>query len=240
MDSNSLTNRLILDGYGAPPCLAGDDFNMGALLVRINDVMFNGAGLHEVVAVSGGDRPKNNGVSGTISAVGGHFACHTFDRRDVLFVDAFSGRAFDPEPVKGLIMEYLEPQELEPREAAAFTHLTDVGNNIASFGQHLILRTSGLTMGKAYQMLDELISTIGMNRLCSPTFSPRDSGFSIIQMIAESHIAVHAKEDEAVLDIFSCKFFSPQTVFNVLKHLGIRRLDTLEVKRGVHMDDKIF
>jgi S-adenosylmethionine/arginine decarboxylase-like enzyme len=58
---------------------------------------------------------------------------------------------------------------------------------------------------------------------------------SAITMIAESHVSLHVFPDtgEAFFDLFSCKFFDPETVLSVIfKDLGGNAAEQMLVARG--------
>ena len=58
-------------------------------------------------------------------------------------------------------------------------------------------------------------------------------GWAGVQLIAESHIAIHTKGKEVNLDIFSCKSFEEQAAIDLaVKMLGLVQVRTQILTRG--------
>lgn len=225
----NLLNHLFLDGYGSPQKLAEDAVAMTHFLQDIKDSMFHGSGEMRIVPIIGGTKPQNDGVSGIVLASGGHFTCHTFSQRGIFFADAISIRRFEREPIKAVTEEHLRPQTLK---------LCQADSDAPGFGRHLILHIPRRTPAESHEIISAIVSAIHMTNLCERMEIVKPENFSIIQPITESHISLHSVGPNAILDVFSCKDFSPDDVLRTLHEFGIAPLQMSSVGRGLDLKDK--
>ena len=229
MQPIQLRDHLFLDGYGSPRAIAEDVAVMETLLCRVNEVMFQNSGVTCIVPVLGDKKPRNNGVSGIVLAAGGHFTCHTFSQRDIFFADAAFAFDLRPNYVENLLKELMKPQALMP----CAKDISTVG-----FGKHLVLHIPSQTLEESNRLISAIVSAIHMTNLCGRMQCLTQGSISILQPITESHIAIHNIGPDAVLDVFSCKYFHTEDVMQVLHQFGIVSGRITEVSRGVNMKDK--
>lgn len=121
-----------------------------------------------------------------------------------------------------------------------------------TYGLHLMLRVAGVEQRAALAdpnvvdaFLRTVVERVGMSVLAGPLVTteegtPERAGVSGVVILNESHAAAHTYPalGEAFVDVFSCRWFVPDTVLEVLRqHFGDhqvkeRRLQT----RGRHWD----
>ena len=224
-----LRDHLFLDGYDSPRIIAEDVVIMEKLLRRVNEMMFQSSGVTCIVPVLGDEKPRNNGVSGIVLAAGGHFTCHTFSQRGIFFADAASIFDLNLSYAKDLLEDLLQPQRL-----ASCTK--DTGT--VGFGKHLVLHIPSQTIRESNRLISAIVSAIHMTNLCGRMQCLNRGNISILQPITESHISIHNVGPDAVLDVFSCKYFHTDDVLQVLHRFGINPHQITEVSRGVNMTDK--
>lgn len=99
------------------------------------------------------------------------------------------------------------------------------------WGYHLMLDCSGCDHLKItdrdniYLFTKELVRRIDMVAYGEPviehfaTHDPNKAGFSMIQLIETSNIAMHSvdQDNTLYLDVFSCKEFEPRIVMNTVE-----------------------
>jgi len=118
------------------------------------------------------------------------------------------------------------------------------------YGFHLTLRVADIENCSALEgfenissLLYELVSRIGMRILAGPLVGeevaePINCGWSGVVILAESHAAIHTypARREAFVDVFSCKVFDEETVFQCLRerlrNFSVREQNTSA--RGIH------
>lgn len=225
-------DHVFLDGYDSPIAIAEDTAVMETLLCQVNEMMFQGTGATRIVPVLGDKKPRNNGVSGIVLAAGGHFTCHTFSQRGIFFADAASIFDLNPDYVKDLLDEMLRPQRL-------ISCTKDTG--AVGFGKHLVLYIPSQTVRESNRLISAIVSAIHMTNLCGRMQCLNRGNISILQPITESHVSIHNVGPNAVLDVFSCKYFHTEDVMQVLHQRGITwsQISTVtEVTRGIDMEDK--
>lgn len=225
-------DHALLDGYGSPIAIAEDVAVMDALLCRINEMMFQNSGTACIVPVLGNEKPHNNGVSGIVLAAGGHFTCHTFSQRGIFFADAASISNLNLSYIKDLLDEMLRPQKL----VSCTKNTGTVG-----FGKHLVLHIPSQTVRESNRLISAIVSAIHMTNLCGRMQCLNRNNISVLQPITESHISIHNVGPNAVLDVFSCKYFHTEDVMQVLHRHGItwsQISSVAEVSRGIDMEDK--
>ena len=109
------------------------------------------------------------------------------------------------------------------------------------WGYHLMLDCSGCNhdgitnRDNIYNFTKELVKRIDMVAYGEPviehfaTHDPAKAGFSMVQLIETSNIAMHSvdRDNTMYLDVFSCKLFSPKIaiqVFDKYFHSGSKRV----------------
>lgn len=227
MKPNWLRNHQFMDGYGADRSVMEDATTMSALLERVNRELFKGWGSTTIVPVFNTERPRNNGVSGIILGRGGHFTCHTFSERGVLFADAYSATC-QTTSIPDIVDHYFQPNYLQQCEQ-------DLG---PGFGRHVILQIPSPPRSLEEVLIDHILEAIKMTRLCRKMFYW--SGLDLLQPITKSHIALHYGEHETMLNVFSCKDFSVEKLLSVLYQYNIQPIEMATVSRGIDMEDKIL
>lgn len=91
--------HLIIDGYGADPCLLQDEGFIYQLLDRYPAQIGMTKIAPPVVYRYVGTKPEDWGISGFVLIAESHIALHTFVERGLINIDVFSCKAFDAEVV---------------------------------------------------------------------------------------------------------------------------------------------
>lgn len=222
------SNHLFWDGYNVSQTRAEDVSVMLDLLTDVNEIVFGDAGETMIIPVFTTEKPINDGVSGLILAEGGHFTCHTFSRRGVAFIDLYAAWCYDEDLIEGLVYQHLGP-----------VYVQHCGESTREgFGRHAVLRIPAQTMEVSEQLVENLVTGIGMTKLARSMTSASAEGCDVIQPITESHIALHNYAEGAMLDVFSCKDFSTEALMSVLADFDILPSEMAMISRGTDMTNK--
>ena len=119
--------------------------------------------------------------------------------------------------------------------------------SIDPWGYHLMLNVSGCDHGSitsydnVYYFSKQLVEDIDMVSFGEPQIinfgSGNKAGFTLVQLIETSNICAHFcnETDTFYLDVFSCKTFNPDVVFNLVKEFfKSEKIDSLFVIRDVN------
>lgn len=124
-----------------------------------------------------------------------------------------------------------------------------------NYGKHLMLRIGNIENIEAINndesiknFLTDLTHHIGM-RVLVPAVTgyedgePQNRGFSGVIILVESHIAIHVYSElrQAFLDVFSCKDYDEEDVFEFLRDRigGFEVIEKTVLNRGRHWDADI-
>lgn len=226
MKTELFRNRLLVDGYGSPQSIVESHSVMQKLLQEVNEIVFGGRGIIRIIPVFEEANPRNNGLSGIILAPGGHFTCHTFSHRGVFFIDVVAMQVLNRDALLHIISKRLKPSRIVLCER-------DLGSG---FGRHVILRIPSQDFVIANALIDKIVAAIQMTPLCTRMSIMQPEKCDVLQPITESHIGFH----DGILDVFSCKDFSVDSLISALDSFDIRPSKMLTVSRGFDMDDKIL
>ncbi len=229
MNENLLRDHLFLDGYGASQSDAENIPKMCDLLQQVNAEAFRGIGKLRIIPVLGDEKPRNNGLSGIILAPGGHFTCHTFSHRGIYFADLYAPRSHHND-AESLLRKIFDAAYIRQCRA-------DIG---PGFGRHVVVKIPPQIPTTACWLIESIVSSIHMTRLCQRMVYSQLDDVDILQPITESHIAIHNAGNQAVLDVFSCKDFSVDELLKALSNFGIEPFEMTSVSRGIELEDKIL
>lgn len=117
-----------------------------------------------------------------------------------------------------------------------------------SFGPHFILdgygckRNSLIDLEHVYDFLDKLPERIGMTKISQPHVfkysgvKPQDWGVTGTVILAESHCSFHSfpeRHNFITIDCYSCKFFDPNLVLEVIQeYFGPQDYEYHVIERG--------
>ena len=158
---------------------------------------------------------EDDGISGFVFLQDiGHYAFHHFEKRNCFFADIFTG-------------EKISEVDLETYVRNTFGHnaditiLNDIKNDCPllnfndtemmenDFGPHFIIKFTGdFSEEKLINDLILLVKDVGMTPISYPNLNITEKHFSMLIVIAESHISIYCDKINKVayLDVFSCVF----------------------------------
>lgn len=225
--------HLFVDIYGILPDRADDAKLMSDFMRAVHQLFPGRKGILSANKVYDSSRPKNNGVSGALVVPAAHVTFHTFSQRGVAFLDAFVDDSTTMTKILELVQKHFQYQS----HVICRDHLGE------GFGTHVVITTDrGIEIHRANKAITEIISAIGMTPLGSRLSEHRSSNFDLLQMITESHIAIHRNSKGMTIDVFSCRPFDIQTVFAILEtyHIKVSKNNHFVVSRGTNLSDKTF
>lgn len=83
------------------------------------------------------------------------------------------------------------------------------------------------------QLLDAIVVTIGLTKLQSIHHHFKPQGVSVVQLLAESHIAIHTwpEKKQGYITITSCKFdaLNEKTITEILSQNNLQLTELLQV-----------
>lgn len=121
------------------------------------------------------------------------------------------------------------PTNISPDTAPAAASLAPTASPMI-YGMHLTLRIGQVERRQALigqehitTLLETLVDRVGMRVLAGPMVAeerglPHQHGWSGVVILYESHAAIHTypNQQEAFIDLFSCKDFNPSLVLETL------------------------
>ena len=214
--------HVMYDVYAINNDLISKDKFMYDFLGQTNKTIFNNQCLQTIVPYFNGKVKVMGGVSGMLLGDNMHFTCHTFSYLNCVFIDYF-GDEKNGDAVKFLIDDTFKTQD--------YSYCDDNENKKGNFGKHLIITTNNIKGFIFYQnQIKNILRDIEMTPIHSLLSRQVDEEtFDLLQLIAESHISIHANGQIAYIDVFSCKDFDEQKVMNLFPKI----LDAKIVNRGI-------
>lgn len=177
--------------------------------------------------------PEDSGVSAVWLFPGGHITIHTFDQKGTVFIDAALMDQKGPNGIEGIQTSMREAFGVKRDET--FLRGENPAENKEevpkAFGPHLTfngrLQSQQMNLEWIYDFLETIPKNIGMTPISTPSVKrgvqeEGQRGIDGMIVIAESHIAIHAKPDGSFyFDIFSCKAFDTEGFTEVAKRKGL-------------------
>ena len=159
---------------------------------------------------------EDSGITGCIVGNGKHFTCHTFCYKGNVYIDCFN--------ILPVNYEELEKEVKNHYSADNYNeYFINESNKISfnkqnKFGKHLILKTNNdIEIEIAKTIINKLLIKINMTPIHDLIINKHDLGYDLLQIIAESHISCHKKNNLIYFDIFSCNDFSTKDVQEIFK-----------------------
>lgn len=215
-------NHFYFDGYDIDNELLNDVEHVKNFISEINDVVENGTGKITLMPYFDGKIKRDGGISCCIIADNFHFTCHTFSFKNTVFIDCFG---FDncKEKLLPIILKYYKTDNYD---------LCTDNIGPGKFGKHIILSSSPISYDEGLEVIKTLLKDIEMTPIHDVITNYKDeSHFDLLQPIAESHISIHRNDEEMTVDIFSCKDFDENKVYELF---GDSIKDSYAVNRGVY------
>ncbi len=219
MEKYDVENHLFYDGYKIDNKLLSNPIFIQKLLEEINKYIFRGKGKLKLIPYFNGKIKKDGGVSGIILGDGFHFTCHTFSYKNTVFVDYF-GDDKRKDDVQEILLDFFDTDDY------------DMGSKDkkGNFGKHIIVHPTIIQLDEAKELVKLILQKINMTPISELLINEQnESSYDVLQPLAESHISFHRKEEKMVVDAFSCKYFNPETLANILGE----NQEYIEVNRGI-------
>jgi len=193
-----------------------------------------------------GAEPEDCGISAFIFLEMGHITLHTFSFREGYYLDLCSEKRFDPDLAKSEISRVFPAAELR---TDFVKRVKDVSirqdrkiDKKKDFGPHLLINLSGLenrSFEDLFCLFDRMPFQVGMTPIMRPygiiSGTRKRPIWSIMTMIAESHISLHMDRSsgDAYFDLFSCSFFPVDPVTKKLFVLLGGKVESVQlISRG--------
>jgi len=213
--------HFFLDGYSLNQALLSNPKNMERVLKRINKIIFRNNGKIILIPYFNGKIKEDGGVSGIVLGNNSHFTCHTFCYKNIVFVDYYGDKT-NHELVKNIVLDTYKTKDID---------LCKLNSGLkGNFGKHIIVKSNKLyTYDEAKKLIRTILKDIEMTPIKEViTTYKEENEYDLLQPIAESHISIHRKNDDVIVDAFSCKYFDEQ---KILKLLNVSEFDM--VSRGI-------
>ena len=212
-----MSEHFFFDGYDLSTDVLSSVDNMEKLLNIINKKYFSDKGVVKLIPYFDGKIEKDGGVSGIILGKNKHFTCHTFCYRHAMFVDYFGKeRNFD-----GVLKELLSIYDTKNYD------LCDKNINIdGNFGKHMIFnKLNPISFDSGKKLIEKILCDIEMTPINDVIINYiDDEHYDLLQPIAESHISIHRKGNNMVLDAFSCKWFDETKLASILNSFNYEKV----------------
>ena len=218
----SPNKHFFFDGYDIDNNILDDINIISMFLNEISEKLTNNEHKPYVIPYFNGKVKEDGGISGIIIGNNFHFTCHTFSYKNTLFIDCYGKNNYD-ETLLPIIIKYFKTSN--------FDLCRNNSEKKGNFGKHIIINdTIDITYEQANNLIKTLLKEIKMTPICDVLQNYEDeTNFDILQPIAESHIAIHRKEKNTTIDIFSCKTFEDKKILKLIKSKNISK-----VTRGVY------
>lgn len=188
---------------------------------------------------------EDSGVSAFVFFDGGHFTLHTFSTRKIYFADICYKNKFDKIEAEHLFSRTFsfgkEKSYFVDRTIPNSGTLDSEYKKNLDFGPHIFIDfdMEEINVEKMIDIFDSLPAKLGMHPIIRPFIvkNKTEDGlvYSIITMIAESHICLHYFENQkkGYFDIFSCKHFNTDSIVDIIeKEFKIKNVDAEMIARG--------
>ena len=219
MEKYDIKNRLFYDGYNLDNSLLESKEFMTNLMDEVNQKIFDNKGSILIIPYFNGKIKKDGGYSGIILGNNFHFTCHSFCYKNTVFIDYY-GEENQKEKLLNIIFKYFDTKDY------------DLGSKDkkGNFGKHIIINTKPISLSEAKEMVASILKDISMTPINDLIVNENnDYAFDILQPIAESHISFHEYNDELIIDVFSCKYFSVEKLISLINNYD----NMIEVNRGI-------
>ena len=202
--------NIFFDGYKIKENKLDNEDIILDFLNILNSKIYDNKGKITIVPYFNGKVRKMGGISATILGDNFHFTCHTFCYLGTVFIDYY-GNAINEEILIKMILSYFHTNDYD---------LCKNNNGIkGNFGKQIIINCEeclNVEDGKA--LINNILESIEMTSIYDLLINyNNEENFDLLQLIAESHIAIHKKEQYVRIDVFSCKDFDESKIFKLLK-----------------------
>lgn len=216
--------NIFFDGYNIKADKLDNESKILEFLNTLNSKVFDNKGKVTIVPYFNGKVKKMGGISATILGDNFHFTCHTFCFLSTVFIDYY-GNDINKQEIIKMILEYFDTSDYD---------LCKNNHSIeGKFGKQIIITCKeSLKLGDGKKLINNILKTIEMTPIYDLlTNYKNEENFDLLQLIAESHIAIHKKNEYSRIDVFSCKNFDENKIFELLKN---NKNDIEIVNRGVY------
>ena len=195
--------HFFFDGYDIDNELLGNVSYVKSFIKEINIVTNTNEDEVTIVPYFNGKVEEDGGISCLILSKYFHFTCHTFSFKNTVFIDCF-GLDNCNEKILPIILKYFKTNNYD---------LCTENQGKGNFGKHAIISCNPINYEESIQMIKKIVSEIKMTPINDILTSYTDEqNFDVLQLIAESHISIHRKDNNMVVDAFSCKNFDEKKV----------------------------
>ena len=217
--------RLYFDGYDIKKEKLDDKEKLFNLFNLINDSVFDGKGKITIVPYFNGKVEKMGGISCLLLGNNFHFTCHTFCYVNTVFIDYYGNK--DKQKLLDIILDFFETNNYDLCE--------NNQDKKGKFGKQVILNSDkSISFEDGRTLMKNILTDINMTPIHSLLENYRDeNNYDLLQLIAESHIAIHKKDGKESIDVFSCKDFDEK---KLLKILNCTENDDLMINRGINFN----
>jgi S-adenosylmethionine/arginine decarboxylase-like enzyme len=216
--------NIFFDGYNIKEDKLDNQDKIIEFLNILNSNFFNNKGKITIVPYFNGKVKRMGGISATILGDNFHFTCHTFCYLETVFIDYY-GNDINEENLIKMILNFFPTSDYD---------LCKDNNGIkGKFGKQIIITCEeSLNFNNGKSVINNILKSIEMTPIYDLlTNYKNEEDFDLLQLIAESHIAIHKKEQYVRIDVFSCKDFDESKIFKLLKNNS----NNLEiVNRGIY------
>lgn len=204
--------NIFFDGYNIKADKLDSESKILDFLNMLNIIVFNNKGEITIVPYFNGKVKKMGGISATILGNNFHFTCHTFCFLNTVFIDYYGNDNNKQEIIK-IILDYFDTNDYD---------LCEENYNIkGNFGKQIIITYDDkcLEFEYAKYLINKIIKSIEMTPIYTLLTNYKDEeNYDLIQLIAESHISIHKKNEHVGIDVFSCKNFNENNIFELLEN----------------------
>ena len=154
-----------------------------------------------------------------------HFTCHTFCFVNTIFIDYYGNH--DKKKLLDIILDYFETNNYDLCE--------NNQDKKGKFGKQVILNSEeNISFEEGIKLMKSILNNIDMTPIHSLLENYHDEdNYDLLQLIAESHIAIHKKDGKESIDVFSCKDFDEKELF---KLFNCNKDDALMINRGIYFN----
>ena len=203
--------NIFFDGYNIKTDKLDNESKILEFLNTLNSKLFDNKGKVTIVPYFNGKVKKMGGISAVILGDNFHFTCHTFCFLNTVFIDYY-GNNSDKQRIIKMILNYFNTNDYD---------LCENNDNIkGNFGKQIVITCKKeLKFLDGKELIDNILETIEMTPIYEILTNYRnEENFDLLQLIAESHISIHRENEHVRIDVFSCKDFDENKIFNLLKN----------------------
>lgn len=216
--------NIFFDGYKIKENKLDNEDIVLDFLSILNSNIFDNKGKITIVPYFNGKVKQMGGISTTILGDNFHFTCHTFCYLGTVFIDYY-GNDINEENFIKMILSYFPTSDYD---------LCKNNNGIkGNFGKQIIINCEErINFENGKVLINKILESIEMTPIYDLLINyKKEEDFDLLQLIAESHITIHKKEQYVRIDVFSCKDFDERKIFKLLKN---NRNNLKIVNRGIY------